>query len=168
MRLLPTIGVAARAGSRGLVAAMAMTGVRRLTENLGLLEESPPSAIVERHAPAPVHRLVGEHRAAVTELAHWAYGLGGGVAFAALPGRVRAHPLSGPAFGIVVWLSFELGVAPLLGMEHARSRRPVSRLVLAADHVLYGVVVAGRLAPDPQGSGARGVHASPAVRGDDA
>lgn len=150
MTFLPTPGVAVRAGARGLVAAMAMTGLRRLTENLGLLEESPPTAIVEQHAPEPIHRLVDEHRAAVTELAHWAYGMGGGVAYSVLPDRIRAHPLTGPAYGLAVWLSFELGVAPLLGMPHARDQRPVSRLVLALDHVLYGVVVAARLAPDPQ------------------
>lgn len=150
MKFLPPAGVAARAGARGLVAAMAMTGLRQLTENVGLLEESPPKAIVEQHAPEPIHRLMDEHRAAVTELAHWAYGMGGGVAYSVLPDRIRAHPLTGPAYGLAVWLSFELGVAPLLGMPHARSRRPVSRLVLALDHVLYGVVVSARLAPDPQ------------------
>lgn len=150
MKLLPSPGVAARAGARGLVAAMAMTGLRRLTENLGLLEESPPKAIAEQHAPGPINRLVEEHRAAVTELAHWTYGMGGGLAYSALPDRIRAHPLTGPVYGLAVWLSFELGVAPLLGMPHARSRRPVSRLVLAFDHVLYGIVVAARLAPDPQ------------------
>lgn len=150
MKLLPAPGIAARAGARGLVGAMAMTGLRRLTGNLGLLEESPPEAIVEQHAPEPVHRLVDEHRTAVTELAHWAYGMGGGVAYSLLPVRIRAHPLTGPVYGLAVWLSFELGVAPLLGMPHARDRRPISRLVLALDHVLYGIVVAARLAPDPQ------------------
>lgn len=150
MKLLSPPGVAARAGARGLVAAMAMTGLRRVTQNLGLLEESPPEAIVEQHAPEPIHRLMDEHRAAVTELAHWAYGMGGGVAYSVLPDRIRAHPLTGPAYGLAVWLSFELGIAPLLGMPHARNQRPVSRLVLALDHVLYGVVVSARLAPDPQ------------------
>jgi hypothetical protein len=138
-----------RAGARGLVAAMAMSGVRTFTKNIGLLEESPPEAIVKQHAPDQVQRLTGEHRAVITELIHWAYGTAGGALFSALPARVRAHPLTGPTYGLTIWLSFELGLAPLLGLQHAKTQRPLSRAVLALDHVLYGLLVAGRLAPDP-------------------
>jgi hypothetical protein len=138
-----------RAGLRGLVAAMAMTGMRTFTANVGLLEESPPEAIVEEHRPDVLRRLSSEHRTAVTELAHWAYGTAGGAFFSLLPGRMRAHPLTGPAYGLAVWLAFELGLAPLLGLRHASAQRPISRAVLALDHMLYGIVVAGRLAPEP-------------------
>jgi hypothetical protein len=141
--------VAVRAGARGLIAAMAMTGARTFTGSIGLLAESPPEAIVDRHAPDTVRRLAGEHRTAITELAHWAYGAAGGAAFSALPARVRAHPLTGPAYGLTVWLAFELGLAPLLGLRHAETRRPISRAALAVDHILYGLIVAGRPAPEP-------------------
>jgi hypothetical protein len=53
------------------------------------------------------------------------------------------------AYGVAVWLAFELGLAPLLGLQHARTQRPVSRAVLALDHILYGLIVADRLAPEP-------------------
>jgi hypothetical protein len=139
---------AVRAGARGLVGAMAMTGVRTFTENAGMLEESPPKAIVAQHAPRTVHRLAEEHRTAITELCHWTYGAIGGVIFSALPRFLRQHPVTGPAYGVAIWLGFEMGLAPLLGLEHARSRRPVSRAVLALDHVMYGIVVAGQLAPE--------------------
>jgi hypothetical protein len=138
----------ARAGLRGLVAAMAMTGVRTFTEGAGLLQESPPEAIAEEHAPDAFHRLAAEYRTALTELAHWGYGAVGGVLFSFLPARVRAHPLTGPAYGLAVWLAFESGLAPLLGLRHAEAQRPVSRAVLALDHVLYGIVVSGRPAPE--------------------
>jgi hypothetical protein len=68
--------------------------------------------------------------------------------FAVLPRALRKHPLSGPAYGLAIWLGFELGLGPLLGLQHARSPRPVSRAFLALDHVVYGVVVAGHLAPE--------------------
>jgi hypothetical protein len=44
-------------------------------------------------------------------------------------------------YGLVVWLGFELGIAPALGLSQAKRVRPVDRLALAADHVLYGLVL---------------------------
>ncbi|MGH8867687.1 MAG: hypothetical protein ACRDYU_06805 [Actinomycetes bacterium] len=140
-----------RAGARGLVAAMAMTGVRTLMGALAPHEKSPPQAIVDEHAPAAVSRLPERRRAALTELAHWTYGTGGGVAFGVLPRRVREHPAAGPAYGLGVWLAFELVLAPALGIQHARHRQVAWRAAIAVDHVLYGVVVADRLAPEPPG-----------------
>jgi hypothetical protein len=138
-----------RAGGRGLMAAMAMSGTRTITSNLDLMEETPPRKIVERHGPRPLQRLPERHVEAVSEIVHWVYGAGGGAAFGLLPAKVRSHPVTGPAFGLAVWIGFELGIGPLLGVEH-RKRKVLGRLVLALDHVLYGVVVAGRLAPEPE------------------
>ncbi|HET7326139.1 MAG TPA: hypothetical protein VFJ14_02520, partial [Nocardioidaceae bacterium] len=128
---------------------MAMSGVRSLTANVGLLEQTPPERILEDQAPELMRRLDSGQRAAAAEVAHWAYGAGGGLIFGLLPARVRAHPLTGPSYGVAIWLSFELGIAPLLGIEYDE-RRVTSRLTLVADHVLYGIVVSGRLAPEPE------------------
>jgi hypothetical protein len=138
-----------RAGARGLVAAMAMTGMRTVTAAVGSEEKSPPEAMLEEHGPGPVHGLSERHRAALTELAHWGYGAGGGVLFGQLPARIRTHPASGPIYGLALWLAFELAIAPVLGVRHARQRPVIWRAAVAADHMLYGVVVAGRLAPEP-------------------
>jgi len=54
---------------------------------------------------------------------------------------VRRRPWAGPVFGLVVWLSFELGIAPALGLSQAKRLRPVDRVALAVDHLLYGVVL---------------------------
>jgi hypothetical protein len=43
----------------------------------------------------------------------------------------------------VVWLGFELGIAPVLGLSQAKRMRVVDRLALAADHLLYGLVLSG-------------------------
>jgi len=72
---------------------------------------------------------------------HWSYGAGGGAAFGLLPDRLRRHPWAGPAYGMLVWLGFELGVAPLLGLRQAKQPRPVARITLAVDHLLYGFIL---------------------------
>ncbi|MFL5819880.1 MAG: hypothetical protein ACJ76S_04270 [Solirubrobacteraceae bacterium] len=36
---------------------------------------------------------------------------------------------------------FELGIAPALNLMQAKRLRPVDRLALAGDHLLYGVVL---------------------------
>lgn len=144
-----TSAVRLRAGARGLVAAMAMSGTRQLTTNLGLLGTVPPEAMVGRVAPDELRRLSPAKRSALTELAHWAYGTLGGVGYGLLPASVRRRAISGPAYGVAVWLVFELGIAPALGIG-APHGKVLGRVVLMADHVLYGVVVAGRLAPEPE------------------
>jgi hypothetical protein len=139
----------ARASARGLVAAMAMTGLRVVTTGTGLLERTPPDTIVDQAAPAAVAELPPEQRTVVTELAHWAYGAVGGAAYGALASHWRIRPWAGPAYGIGLWLAFEVALAPLLNLEYAREKRVAWRAMVIVDHLLYGVVVAGRLAPEP-------------------
>lgn len=141
------IPVLARAGARGLLGAMGMTGARQLTTNLGLMDETPPETMVRRVAPSGLDSLDRGMRAALTELVHWAYGAGGGAAYGLLPRRVRSNVATGPIYGLAVWLVFELGVAPVLGLRHPQGRI-VGRVMLLADHALYGVVVADRFAPE--------------------
>ncbi|MGI8312678.1 hypothetical protein [Saccharopolyspora hattusasensis] len=136
------------AGARGLVGAMAMTGIRTVTGNIGLVHETPPEAIVGQHAPESVHRLAEEHRAALTETAHWFYGALAGLGYRLLPRKIRARRWCGPAYGLVIWLVFEGIIAPLLAVRPAR-RKLLGRLLIALDHAVYGIVVAGRLAPEP-------------------
>jgi hypothetical protein len=138
----------AHASLRGAVAAAAMSGMRVMTVELGLLEETPPQAIARQRAHGLVRRIPRRRRRAAIEAAHWAYGAAGGAAFAALPADVRRRAWAGPAYGLVVWLGFELGVAPLLGLKQAHRPRPVERAALAADHLLYGLVLSeGRARP---------------------
>ena len=46
----------ARGLVRGTVAAMAMTGVRQVTTGLGLVEQTPPDAIIKQRAPGLLSR----------------------------------------------------------------------------------------------------------------
>jgi hypothetical protein len=140
------LGEMLHGAARGAVGAMAMTGLRVLTTQLGLVEQTPPQAVGRqraRGARALLRRAPRKQRRGLIEVAHWAFGAGGGAAFGALPGAIRRRPWAGPAYGLVVWLGFELGIAPALGLSQAKRARLVDRLALAADHLLYGLVLSG-------------------------
>ena len=134
---------------RGVVAAMAMTGMRQVTTGLGLVEQTPPDAILKQRAFGPLIRfprlafVVARRQRALVELAHWLYGAQGGAAFALLPREVLRKEWAGPAYGLATWIVFEASIAPLLGLEQARKVRLVERATFALDHLLYGVIVAG-------------------------
>jgi hypothetical protein len=127
------------AAMRGAIAAAAMTGMRALTVSLGLVDQPPPDAIAE-HGRL-LDKVPPERRRAAVELAHWAYGAQGGAMFAMLPAFVRRRALAGPVYGLALWLGFELGIAPLLGLRHATDPRLAQRAAIAADHALYGLVL---------------------------
>ncbi len=129
------------AGVRGAIAAMAMTGMRTLTGNLGLVGQPPPHAIIKQRAASLLRRVPRRRRRSAIELAHWGYGAVGGVAFALLPEPARKQPWAGPIYGLVLWLGFEAVLAPALGLEQAGKSRPTERVAFAADHLLYGVVL---------------------------
>jgi hypothetical protein len=71
-----------------------------------------------------LRRAPRKQRRGFVEAAHWAFGASGGAAFGALPRSVRGHPWAGPLYGLVVWLGFELGLAPVLGLSQAKRARP--------------------------------------------
>jgi hypothetical protein len=131
----------ALAGLRGAIAAMAMSGMRELTGDLGLVEQPPPPAIIKQKAASLLRRVPRRRRRSAIELAHWGYGAAGGVQFALLPESVRRQPWAGPVYGLVLWLGFEAVLAPALGLKQAGKPRPAERLALAADHLLYGLVL---------------------------
>ena len=131
----------AHAAMRGAVAAMAMSGMRVFTVNAGLVEESPPRAIIRQRARRLLRLVPPQRRPAAIELVHWGYGAAGGAAFGALPANLRRAVWSGPAYGLLTWAAFEAVLAPLLGLEQAKKPRPLDRLALAADHLLYGFVL---------------------------
>jgi hypothetical protein len=126
---------------RGAIAAMAMTGMRAFTVDFGFVEEPPPRAIIRQRAGFLLDRIPKSRRRGAIELFHWGYGAAGGAAFAALPERLRLQPWAGPAYGLGVWLSFEVLLAPGLGLAQAKSVRAGERVALAVDHLLYGFVL---------------------------
>jgi hypothetical protein len=126
---------------RGAIGAMAMSGFRRFTLDLGLVKQVPPEAIVKQRARGILRMVPRKRRRAAIEAVHVGYGAIGGGMFGLLPDRVRLAPWAGPAYGLALWLGFELGIAPVLGLSQAKRPRPVERTSLAADHLLYGLVL---------------------------
>jgi hypothetical protein len=143
-------GEVAHAALRGAIAAMAMTGMRNLTVSLGLVNETPPRAIFRQQAPGLFRIVPRKQRRAAMELAHWGFGAASGAVFGALPDRLRRQPWAGPGYGLAVWLGFELALAPALGLKQAKRPRPVERAALAADHLLFGLVLS-EMRRRPQG-----------------
>jgi hypothetical protein len=141
------------AAARGVVGAMAMTGMRRITMGLGLLEQPPPDAIAGEHLTPLLDRLGVEHEVGA-ELLHWTIGGAGGAFFGLLPAVVRRRAWAGPAYGWGIWLVFETVLGPALGVSHVRQRHVAGRVSIAADHFLYGVVLGSHASwpPPPEHS----------------
>jgi hypothetical protein len=123
----------------GAVAAMSMTGLRQVTTSLGIVKRTPPEAAVQTAAPEMLTSLPPERQQAAIELAHWAYGAAGGVAYAFLPDRLRGNLLIGLAYGAGSWAVFESVVAPRIGQKREGGRQQDAALL--ADHLLYGGVL---------------------------
>ncbi|MFW6034222.1 MAG: hypothetical protein ACOC9R_03720 [bacterium] len=129
----------AHAAARGTIAAMAMTGARTVTKNLGLLSESPPEAVLQRSAHRYAEgRMSPRAWEVMVEAAHWAYGAFGGAVFGSLPDTVRRREWAGPLYGVVLWLAFEAAIAPLLRLRRETKHEQVAVL---ADHLIYGLVL---------------------------
>lgn len=127
---------------RGVVGAMAMTGVRTFAGGLGVVEETPPEAVAGA-AAGFLSAVQPQYRQSAVELLHWAVGAGGGAVFGVLPAAVRKRRWAGAVYGLAMWSGFEAIIAPALGLDRHEEQRAAERLVLAADHVLYGLVLSG-------------------------
>jgi hypothetical protein len=126
---------------RGAIGAMAMTGVRVFAVNAGLIREDPPSRLVRKQARGLLRMVPRRRRRTVVELVHWGMGAAFGAAFALLPERIRRRAWAGPVYGFLVWLGFDAGVAPALGLTEARWPKGGERTVFVVDHLLFGLVL---------------------------
>jgi len=106
--------IVVRSAARGVLGAMAMTGMRRVTTDLGLVEEPPPERIAKGGVPGLFARIAPEHRETAIELFHWGFGAVGGVGYGFLPAVICRRRWSGPAYGLVILGVFEAVIAPPL------------------------------------------------------
>ena len=118
---------------RGVIGAMAMTGVRVFAQHAGLIREDPPSRMIRKHK--------GRQGRWKVELVHWAMGGVFGIVYGLLPENVRRKPWSGPVYGVLVWLGFDSVVAPALGLKERGWPKGRERAVFIADHLLFGFVL---------------------------
>jgi hypothetical protein len=125
---------------RGIVGAMAMSGVRVFAKDAGIVSEEPPRRLTRKRARGLLRSVSRKRSGAVAELVHWAMGGMFGAVFGLLPERLRRRAWSGPAFGFGVWLMFDALIAPLLGLsrEWPKGRE---RSVFVVDHLLFGLIL---------------------------
>lgn len=126
---------------RGAVGAMAMSGMRQFAVGVGMIERTPPEAMLREGVPTLLRQVPEHRRTAAIELAHWSYGAAAGAVFGLVPGRLRGFRLTGPVYGLLSWGAFELVLAPALGLAHARRDRPQERFALLVDHVVFGLII---------------------------
>jgi hypothetical protein len=151
MQLRPLLAGAAC----GVIGSLSMTGSRTLAAELGLMtKRTPPERVAGEGVPRLLRPVPARLRPATIDAMHLAYGAAGGVVYAALPPQWRRSGYSGPAFGLILWLGYVTGIAPLLGLRVERRREVREWVVLAADHLLYGFLVS-RLAPSAAEEAAR-------------
>ena len=118
---------------RGVIGAMAMTGLRVLAQHAGLIREDPPSRLVRKQK--------GRRPRWVVELVHWSMGGLFGIGFGLLPEEVRRRRWAGPVYGLLVWMGFDAVVAPALGLTERDWPKGRERTVFVADHLLFGFVL---------------------------
>jgi hypothetical protein len=123
---------------------MAMTGMRTFTADAGFLRETPPQSIAKQRRPTGVLSYVPKNRRrAFVELMHWSVGVGGGAMFGAMPDGLRRTPWFGPVYGVGILLSYDFGIAPLLGLKQSKRPKATEQAALIADHLLYGLILSG-------------------------
>jgi hypothetical protein len=126
---------------RGIVGAMAMTGVRLFASHAGLIREDPPSRLARKRARGALRKVPRRHRRNAVELIHWSMGAAFGALYGLLPDEVRGRAWSGPVYGLLMWMGFDAFVAPVLGLTQRNWPKGRERAVFMADHVLYGLVL---------------------------
>jgi uncharacterized membrane protein YagU involved in acid resistance len=118
---------------RGVIGAMAMTGLRVFAVHAGLIREDPPSRLVRKRR--------GRRPRWMVELVHWWMGGVFGIVFGLLPEELRRRRWSGPVYGLLVWLGFDAVIAPAMGLTERDWPKGRERAVFVADHLLFGFVL---------------------------
>ncbi len=135
--------MAGEAAVRGVLGAMGMTGLRRVTTGLGLLSKPPPDEIATEGVPGLLARIPPSKQGTAIELAHWSFGALASVGYNLLPRRLRGHQASGPLYGLAIWAVYEATFAPWFDAARTTDRTAGDRVALALDHALYGAIIQG-------------------------
>jgi uncharacterized membrane protein YagU involved in acid resistance len=126
---------------RGIVGAMAMTGVRQFASQAQVIGDDPPARMARKQGKGLLRTVPRRKRGAVVEFVHWVMGAVFGLVFGVLPESIRMKAWAGPAYGFLVWMGFETVVSPALGLKRRRWPHGKERAVFVVDHLLFGLVL---------------------------
>jgi hypothetical protein len=131
----------------GVAATAVMTGVRIAADRVGIHEGRPAHSTAVRRLRAVTGRKPWGHEAErAATIAHYAFGAAAGAAYAVVAPR-RARPAGGVAYSVAIWFVSYFRVLPWLRLMPPPARDATGRqIVLAVDHVVYGLVLDGTLA----------------------
>lgn len=137
----PLLRRMASGAAAGAVATVVMTFEMALAKRAGLLGEPPPYKLTRRIFTVLGHRPRGRELHAATAAAHIAYGAAAGMAYAALPPRLRGRA-TGTAFGVALWAVSYMGWIPKIGLMRSPSRdRPGRPTAMILGHVVFGATL---------------------------
>jgi hypothetical protein len=138
----PLLKRAARGAVAGLAATAVMTATRIGAERAGVFRRRPPhSEIVGRLRAVLGRSPWGDDAERAATIAHYAFGAIAGAVYAAWVPR-RARPATGTLYASAIWTVSYHQVLPRLHLipppQHDETGR---QLVLAVDHVVYGLAL---------------------------
>lgn len=131
----------ARGAAAGAVGTAAMSALMLAAGRVGLVGRQPPEAIVRQAGRLTAVEPRGRLADALAAVAHLAFGVGTGAAYALLPPAER--PVArGAAVGTAVWAVSYAGWVPALGALPRPTRdRPGRQAVMVVAHLVYGSVL---------------------------
>ncbi|MEV4094190.1 DUF6789 family protein [Streptosporangium saharense] len=128
-------------GVSGAVATAAMSAVMLAGSKVGLMKDQPPKHLVRAALPGHSRRRKpGE--GVLAALAHFGFGVTAGAMYR-LVSRGRRTPVAvGVGYGLAIWLSSYEGWVPgVTALPPISDDRPGRPAVMAAAHVVYGVIL---------------------------
>jgi len=129
----------------GIAGTLALTALRKTLAGMGLVHTSAPEQVVERLEDLGVlEDLSPRRRLALTIIAHFAYGVGSGAAFALLRrerGDMKTEAAVGSALGVLAWGVGWSSWLPLFGVHSPPWRQQTPKVLLPVlDHAVFGAV----------------------------
>ena len=129
----------------GVGGTLALTAFRKILSRMNLVHTTAPEQVLERlqevgalRDPSP-----GTKRA-LAIVAHFAYGVGSGIAFALLrrePGDAKTEAAVGSALGVLSWGVGWSSWMPLFGVHSPPWKQQTPKVLLPVlDHAFFGVV----------------------------
>jgi len=138
---------AAEGAVAGVIGTAAMTGARIAADRAGIHGRRPAHSEIVRRLRAVTGRKPWGHEAeTMATVAHYAFGAAAGAVYAVVAPR-RARPVGGVVYSMTIWAVSYFGVLPWLRLMPAPAEDATGRqVVIAVDHVVYGLVLDGTLA----------------------